>query len=284
MQTSDASLHVNRLCLEDLTLCSDIQQPPERQPSCSGGDCRSIMTDFLSTSPCLSSSFNIGDYIGAESCVDVLKDDDQDQRPLDINDHHHDDLIRNRQPLSCKRDQRQSLKKREFPPPIPLLARTENLHCHMPWVLKRHYTSDGRLILTEEKVKHHEYFRAHRSNGRLTLQLVPLDDDDDDAVLAVDNLQMDDEDDDEETDEIKIETDPSDVNKDDDDYDDDDDKDYDFMEVEKEVEVDNKEHDILEAKKGNDGKYCMKYNSVRSASTCIFGVPVPVPAIRPVHT
>lgn len=45
----------------------------------------------------------------------------------------------------------------------------------MPWVLRRHYTGDGRLILTEEKVRHHEYFRAHRSNGRLTLHLVPLD-------------------------------------------------------------------------------------------------------------
>ncbi|KAF3604972.1 hypothetical protein DY000_02046147 [Brassica cretica] len=54
---------------------------------------------------------------------------------------------------------------------------TENLLPHMPWVLKRVVTSDGRLILREEKVRHHEYFRAHRSNGRLTLHLVPLDDD-----------------------------------------------------------------------------------------------------------
>ncbi|XP_010520860.1 PREDICTED: prostatic spermine-binding protein-like, partial [Tarenaya hassleriana] len=65
-------------------------------------------------------------------------------------------------------------------PPISGLARTGNHPSHMPWVLTRVYTSDGRLILREEKVRHHEYFRAHRSNGRLTLQLVPLDDDDDD--------------------------------------------------------------------------------------------------------
>ncbi|KAJ9167061.1 hypothetical protein P3X46_021740 [Hevea brasiliensis] len=63
-----------------------------------------------------------------------------------------------------------------FPPPIPLLARTGNLPSHMPWVLRRFYTDDGRLILREERVKHHEYFQAHRCNGRLTLRLVPLDD------------------------------------------------------------------------------------------------------------
>ncbi|ESW13125.1 hypothetical protein PHAVU_008G170000 [Phaseolus vulgaris] len=67
---------------------------------------------------------------------------------------------------------------RVFPPPIPLLARTQNLAAHMPWVLKRYYTSEGRLILKEKKVKHHEYFRAHRANGRLTLHLVNVSYDD----------------------------------------------------------------------------------------------------------
>lgn len=71
-------------------------------------------------------------------------------------------------------------KEKVYPPPIPLLARTENLHSHMPWVLQRTYTSDGRLILREEPVRHHEYFRAHRRDGRLTLQLVPLDNEVDD--------------------------------------------------------------------------------------------------------
>nr|XP_029117019.1 uncharacterized protein LOC114912866 [Elaeis guineensis] len=66
---------------------------------------------------------------------------------------------------------------RRFPPPIPLLARTANLSCHMPWVLKRTYKEDGSLVLKEVRVKHHEYFRACRENGRLTLQLVELDDD-----------------------------------------------------------------------------------------------------------
>ncbi|TYI82796.1 hypothetical protein E1A91_D05G246500v1 [Gossypium mustelinum] len=62
----------------------------------------------------------------------------------------------------------------EYPPPIPLLARTGNLPSHMPWILARYY-SNGRLVLKEEKVKHHEYFEAYRENGRLILDLVPLD-------------------------------------------------------------------------------------------------------------
>ncbi|KAK2993385.1 hypothetical protein RJ640_007644 [Escallonia rubra] len=65
--------------------------------------------------------------------------------------------------------------KKEYMLAIPWLARTENLpSAHMPWVFRRHYTADGRLVIIEEKVERHEYFRAHRSDGRLTLQLVPL--------------------------------------------------------------------------------------------------------------
>uniref|UniRef100_A0A7N0TL31 FAF domain-containing protein n=1 Tax=Kalanchoe fedtschenkoi TaxID=63787 RepID=A0A7N0TL31_KALFE len=46
----------------------------------------------------------------------------------------------------------------------------------MPWVMRRYHTADGRLVIREEKVRRHEYFRAHRADGRLTLQLIPLDD------------------------------------------------------------------------------------------------------------
>ncbi|KAL5078626.1 hypothetical protein RYX36_007047 [Vicia faba] len=46
--------------------------------------------------------------------------------------------------------------------------------------MKRYYTGERRLIIKEEKVKHHEYFHAHRENGRFTLQLVPLGHNDDD--------------------------------------------------------------------------------------------------------
>ncbi|XP_058092133.1 uncharacterized protein LOC131238022 [Magnolia sinica] len=73
------------------------------------------------------------------------------------------------------RRRRSFQEEKEYPPPIPLLARTGNLPCHMPWVLKRSYIDNGRLIIQEVKVKHHEFFRAHRANGRLTLQIVQLD-------------------------------------------------------------------------------------------------------------
>ncbi|KAG2709235.1 hypothetical protein I3760_05G229000 [Carya illinoinensis] len=141
-------------------------------------------------------SYVIGDYIGVESCLD-LKDHDNkelvsgalmeistiargDELMENIVHESRDDYDDEGNYYSkyCRGKREQRLvawKKKEFPPPIPSLARTGNLPSHMPWVLKRHYTSDGRLVLTEEKVRHHEYFRAHRANGRLTLQLVPLD-------------------------------------------------------------------------------------------------------------
>ncbi|ONK60753.1 uncharacterized protein A4U43_C08F22190 [Asparagus officinalis] len=63
----------------------------------------------------------------------------------------------------------------KLPPAIPLLARTAKLSCHMPWILKRSYEADGRLVIREVRVKHHEYFRVHRSNGRLLLRLIEVD-------------------------------------------------------------------------------------------------------------
>ncbi|XXG39077.1 hypothetical protein AAC387_Pa01g0130 [Persea americana] len=76
--------------------------------------------------------------------------------------------------LSHRRRRRRSSKEREFPPPIPFLARTGNLPCHMPWVMRR-IRDNGRLVIQEVLVKHHEFFRTHRTNGRLTLQLMHLD-------------------------------------------------------------------------------------------------------------
>ncbi|KAK9983405.1 hypothetical protein SO802_032930 [Lithocarpus litseifolius] len=119
------------------------------------------------------SSWSIGDYIGMESCLDINEEVQYSSK--DKNSGGESDSEVYIKKCRVKREQRRAMRQREFPPPIPSLARTENLPCHMPWVLKRHYTSDGRLILTEERVKHHEYFRAHRADGRLTLQLVPLD-------------------------------------------------------------------------------------------------------------
>ncbi|PON63489.1 The fantastic four family [Parasponia andersonii] len=242
-----------------------------------------------------SSSLIIGDYIGMESCVDVLNDGDE------YYDHHcpeavdQCDLFRGKpdQRLEMKMKKKKKKKKASFPPPIPLLARTENLPCRMPWVLKRHYTSDGRLILTEEKVRHHEYFRAHRSNGRLTLQLVPLGDDDvvsgDDTPL-VDGVDEDDSNNHADCSNNEEVDDDGEVN-----IDGCDGLDYD---EEEEEELERNENRIgfeeAEAKNGNnstsiegmgEGKRLNYGSSVRSAggSCCIFGMAA-VPAIKTVHS
>ncbi|OMO85765.1 hypothetical protein CCACVL1_10006 [Corchorus capsularis] len=170
--SSSSSSSDIQLSLEPLTICPKKNQTEKH--------CKSCM--IASTVVFSSASSLIGDYIGMESCFDVDKTEEQLELFLSKSSVTSSDgdlisgvcsKIRHR----CRRT-----KKREFPPPIPSLARTENLNSHMPWVLKRYYTSDGRLILREERVKHHEYFRAHRSNGRLTLHLVPLDDDYDDEI------------------------------------------------------------------------------------------------------
>lgn len=109
----------------------------------------------------------IGDCVGCESYVEVM--------PLiGCGSTIADSACKDRTTQIVTKSRR--VTKTNYPPPIPLLARTGNLHARMPWVLRRHYTSDGRLILREERVRYHEYFRAHRSGGRLTLQLVPLED------------------------------------------------------------------------------------------------------------
>ncbi|CAK8569282.1 unnamed protein product [Lathyrus sativus] len=121
------------------------------------------------------------DYIGNESCTDFQTDNDFlfNKSLASSNEKKMKICIRNRE------------KKREFPPPIPCLAQTQNLASHVSYVLKRYYTDEGRLIIMEEKVKHHEYFHAHRQNDRLTLQLVPLghDDNEDDCFMEVDKQQ-----------------------------------------------------------------------------------------------
>ncbi|AAF17698.1 F28K19.15 [Arabidopsis thaliana] len=98
-------------------------------------------------------SYN-GGYIGKESCFNAFSDKTGDVK------------------LPCERREEKKTVAREImsPPMLP---------SHVPSVLKREYTSDGRLLLKEEKVCRNEYFRAHRSNGRLMIQLVSLDEDDD---------------------------------------------------------------------------------------------------------
>ncbi|MBA0612791.1 hypothetical protein Godav_013351 [Gossypium davidsonii] len=91
------------------------------------------------------SSSLINDYIGSESCLHL----DNNEGPHGGGGGGVVDCSQSR----GKREQRlQTIIKREIPPPIPSLARNNNLPCPMPWVLKRYYTSDGWLILKEEKV------------------------------------------------------------------------------------------------------------------------------------
>lgn len=138
---------------------------------------------------------DLGDFIGIESCVDFRTDLSLLEKEI-ISDRRINNLCRGRRDDDHDSGNKKIKEKaEEYPPPIPWLARNGNLpSSQMPWVMKKYNMDDGRLIIREEKVKRHEYFQAHRSNGRLTLCLVPslptLDfhdddaDDDDDVVDA----------------------------------------------------------------------------------------------------
>ncbi|KAK9270858.1 hypothetical protein L1049_026444 [Liquidambar formosana] len=146
--------------------------PSSSLPSPSSSSSSSSSSFSLFESMTHSSSFSswssmMGDLIGTESGIDTSTD-------LDTIPGGGFEKIEPYKFSGSKRNQPCKTKK-EYPPPIPLLARTGNLPGHMPWVLTRHYV-DGRLILKEKRVKHHEYFEAHRENGRLVLYLVPMDD------------------------------------------------------------------------------------------------------------
>jgi hypothetical protein len=256
-----------------------------------------------------SSSTIVGEYIGIESCLDLKNEEDIFTSSSNKEETNYESCSQR-----CHREKREQrwAKKKEFPPPIPLLARTENLPSHMPWVLKRYYTSDGRLILREEKVRRHEYFRAHRSNGRLTLHLVPLDDEvsaplfvgderrhdiENDIDQCYDNeddgeeeqvLEQEHEEDKEENESLVEESIDVKVN-------DNDGVENDYfgnnvdsggtIEVEEEEEEEEAVHDdqrVPSMESSESAGKCLNYISVRTSSTCIFGVPVP--AIRPVYT
>ncbi|KAE8725029.1 Detected protein of unknown function [Hibiscus syriacus] len=248
MQTQK-SLPEIQLKLEALTICAKKTHTENHFKPCM------MMAPSVLVSP--TSSSLIGDYIGMESCFDLGNNDygSGDGRIDCIHD---------------KREQRCCTKKKDIPPPIP---------CRMPWVLKRYYTSDRRLIIRRERVGFNEYFQAHRSNGRLVLDLVPFDyinnefddkeagvNEEDDRVDVLDN----------ETDTIN-------------DHDDDDNKMVEALHKENEIAV--IEDSIVKCPTAetpsengitaNGGK-CLKYNSVRASPSCFLGLPVP--AIRPVHS
>ncbi|KAI3762064.1 hypothetical protein L1987_52487 [Smallanthus sonchifolius] len=103
---------------------------------------------------------DLGDHIGMESCVDLETDTYTALSSAG-------GVGFNRKPwgLNKRRSSMSGRTVKELPPPLPMQNST---------VLKRYYTDDGRLIIAEEKIESPKYhFTAHRSNGRLTLRLVP---------------------------------------------------------------------------------------------------------------
>ncbi|TYI21582.1 hypothetical protein ES332_A06G046900v1 [Gossypium tomentosum] len=239
--------------IEALTICPKKNQTEKHCNFCM------MTSSFISES---AASWVIGDYIGMESCFDLYNNDQ-----VCSGDGGGGDGGRVCREIRVKRGQRC---KKEFPPPIPSLARTENQPPHMPWVLQRYYTNDGRLILREEKVKHHEYFRAHRSNGRLTLHLIPLDNEDNDTDVEEEeeeeakDVEEEEEEAKEEDDQgnVVVETSIKDNNESEE-------------SMVKYPIGDNNDNGIA----ANGGK-CMNYSSVRTSPTCFLGLP----AIRPVHS
>lgn len=213
-------------------------------------------------------ALDLGDCIGLESCVDLKTDIDELFCMVQRS--------RNGGGVGGRSDQRLEKIEREYPPPMPWLARTENLPSHMPWIMRRYYSNDGRLIIMEEKVKRHEYFQAHRSNGRLTLQLVPLNHE----VLDDDHNEEEAEECDQIIDVRASERDCCDGERED------------QTVVEEESRINkldcclNNGRDVIGHDRGGGGGgggrgQCYRYGSM-SRNSCMFGMAVA--AVRPVHT
>ncbi|GMI82872.1 hypothetical protein HRI_001956500 [Hibiscus trionum] len=160
--------HLNRLTIHSYT--TPQPSPPSPPPSPPPPPPFEFEFESFNT---LSSSYSpwssgMDDMLGTESGVYMIRG-----MKMEAVDYHKPNASNDNQGSKRKRGRELHLPE-EYPPPIPLLARTGNLPGHMPWILARYY-SEGRLVIKEEKVKHHEYFEAYRENGRLILDLVPLD-------------------------------------------------------------------------------------------------------------
>ncbi|KAL4557653.1 hypothetical protein LXL04_035839 [Taraxacum kok-saghyz] len=104
-------------------------------------------------------SGDLGDHIGMESCVDL----EIDTTPALSSGGGGGSENRKRWGMSRSSFSGKKYWK-DLPPPLPIQTST---------VMKRYYTDDRRLVITEEKVESPKYhFTAHRSHGRLTIQLV----------------------------------------------------------------------------------------------------------------
>ncbi|GFZ10009.1 hypothetical protein Acr_21g0006080 [Actinidia rufa] len=112
----------------------------------------------------------MGDLIGTESGVYMSSNEEKLLGEVDETKSYTNNINQRKRNkgIGTKRE-------KNYPPPIHSLARTGYLTGRMPWVLSRRYVN-GRLILREERVNRYEYFEVHRENGRLRLNLIPLDD------------------------------------------------------------------------------------------------------------
>ncbi|KAL2489236.1 uncharacterized protein Fot_42571 [Forsythia ovata] len=177
----------------------------------------------------------LGDYIGAESYVDFV----MDFNTLTAAAAQNGD--------SGRRQRVVEKEKKEYPPPIS------------PWMMKKYCTGDGRLIIEDVKVKSHEYFQAHRANGRLVLNLVTLYDDvlehagDEEDMDGIDGFDCEEN-----------------VNQ----------EDGEGPDVMKETEEDDQTVEKESVKCGG-GTKCVEYSSME-ANSCGFGVEVA--AFNPVHS
>ena len=79
-------------------------------------------------------------------------------------------------PTNHRRPRYNNATARQYPPPIPLLAQSGNVPGRLPLVFKREVREDGRLIITAERFQRREYLEVRRENGRLVMELVPVND------------------------------------------------------------------------------------------------------------
>ncbi|KAL3640771.1 hypothetical protein CASFOL_015739 [Castilleja foliolosa] len=119
-------------------------------------------------------SSELAEFIGVESCF--------------ILESHVADFEYTAAPRSCHRRPRMAVTEKEYPRPI-----------EWSLVMRKYCTSDDRVVLKQEKVMSHQYLLAHRSDGRLVmnLEVEEFDEDmdggeDDDVETAVEEKEEED--------------------------------------------------------------------------------------------
>ncbi|EXC06686.1 hypothetical protein L484_021522 [Morus notabilis] len=180
----DLQLGLKTLIYKEAKTCHDQQQiihsykalaslrPPKTTPPSLSST--KLLTNYSSWS---SSSLVLDDLIGTDSGVHILSssniniDDDIGKTTSGAeNNKCNNKHLPNKDRIHDRRVKQW----KKYPPPLPGLARTGNLACRMPWIWTRHY-SEGKLVLQGQPLERHEYFEARRDDGRLTLDLVSIE-------------------------------------------------------------------------------------------------------------